>query len=67
MVVVEKCTLLLGEDKHLDLQAALKDLKSKRVDLWKQHYGNVNFLLGYAAAGSQFQWCFLAGVAAKVR
>ena len=66
MVVVKKCTLLLGEDKHLDLQAALKDLKSKRVDLWKQHYEHVTFLLGYAAAGSQFQWCYLAGVAAQV-
>ena len=66
MVIVSKCTLLLGEDKHSDLEAAFKDLREKRADLCSLHYQNVTFLMGYAAAGASFQWCFLPGVAQQV-
>ncbi len=67
MLVAEGCTLMLGEDKHTDLAAAFTDLESKRVDLSGMHYGPVNFLLGYAAAGTTIQWCFLPRHADQVR
>ncbi|DBA97252.1 TPA: hypothetical protein ACH3X1_015000 [Trebouxia sp. C0004] len=39
MLAAESCTLLLGEDKHIDLMAAYEDLNRKRVDLSGMHYG----------------------------
>ncbi|DBA96667.1 TPA: hypothetical protein ACH3X1_015522 [Trebouxia sp. C0004] len=39
MLAAESCTLLLGEDKHIDLLAAYEDLNRKRVDLSGMHYG----------------------------
>lgn len=66
MVILKKCTCLLGEDRHEDLQAALHELKGKRATLTHRHYGDVRFLLGYAAGGPHFQWCFLHGDADKV-
>ena len=59
MLVAENCTLMLGEDKHTNLAAAYADLTRKRVTLSGMHYGPVKFLLGYAAAGTTVQWCFL--------
>lgn len=59
MLIAEKCLLMLGEDKHTDLAAAFADLEKKRVDLSGMHYGPLRFLLGYAAAGTAVQWCFL--------
>ncbi len=67
MLVAEGCTLVLGEDKHTDLAAAFTELERKRVDLSGMHYGPVNFLLGYAAAGTTIQWCFLPCRADQVR
>jgi len=67
MLVAENCTLMLGEDKHTDLAAAYADLGSKRVDLSGMHYGPVKFMLGYAAAGTVVQWCFLPCHADQVR
>lgn len=61
MVIVKKCTCLLGEHKHTDLEAAFKDLSSKRVNLMRLHYQDVQFLVGYAVADTSFQWCFLPG------
>lgn len=66
MVIVKKCTLLLGEDKHEDLQAAFDDLERKRATLMRVHYRDVRFLIGYAAAGTSFQWCFMHAEAHKV-
>lgn len=66
MVVVHKCTLLLGEDMHEDLESAFRDLRGKRATLLRVHYGAVQFLMGYAAAGTSFQWCFLHAAADKV-
>lgn len=59
---MSNCTLLLGEDKWRDLKAAIDDLKAKRKDqpLSRMHYGDVSFLLGYAAAGTKFQWLWLS-------
>ena len=66
MLVAENCTLMLGEDKHMDLAAAYADLSRKRVDLSGMHYGAVKFLLGYAAAGTTVQWCYLPDYADQV-
>ncbi|DBA92527.1 TPA: hypothetical protein ACH3X1_002758 [Trebouxia sp. C0004] len=52
MLAAESCTLLLGEDKHIDLMAAYKDLNRKRVDLSGMHYGPLKVMLGYLAAGT---------------
>ena len=59
MIVVDNCTLLLGEDKCQDIQQAFADLDSKRVSLCRLHYQGLPFLLGYAAAGTRWQWCIL--------
>lgn len=67
-VVVSNCTLMIGEDKWKDLGAAISDLKVKRKDqpLSRMHYGDVSFLLGYAAAGTQFQWFWLSADGCQV-
>jgi hypothetical protein len=67
MLIAENCTLMLGEDKHIDLAAAYADLGRKRVDLSGMHYGPLKFMLGYAAAGTAVQWCFLPCRADEVR
>ncbi len=59
MLVAQRCTLLLGEDKYTNLQAAVTDLERKRVNLSDMHYGPVRFLLGYAAAGTMVRWYYL--------
>ncbi|KAK9840050.1 hypothetical protein WJX74_002569 [Apatococcus lobatus] len=59
MIVIDKCTMLLGEDKCQDIQQAFADLNSKRASLCRLHYQHLPFLLGYAAAGPQWQWCIL--------
>ncbi|DBB09237.1 TPA: hypothetical protein ACH3X3_007820 [Trebouxia sp. C0006] len=59
MLVAENCTLLLGEDKHSDLAAAYQDLNRKRVDLSGLHYGPLKCMLGYVAAETTVQWCFI--------
>ena len=52
MLAAESCTLLLGEDTHIDLMAAYEDLIRKRVDLSGMHYGPLKVMLGYVAAGT---------------
>ena len=66
MAVANMCTLLVGEDKLEDLEAAVADLKEKRVDLERLHYRDVRFLVGYAAAGTRFQWYILPDKADQV-
>ncbi|KAK9829208.1 hypothetical protein WJX72_004497 [[Myrmecia] bisecta] len=57
--IAHQATLLLGEDKWASMMAAINDLKRKLNSLSTLHYGPVNFLLAYAAAGTQFKWFFL--------
>ena len=56
------CTLLLGEEKADRFDEAVKDLVVKRQGqpLSRMHYGDLPFLLGYAAAGFKFQWMWLS-------
>lgn len=61
MIVANRCTLLVGEDKHQNLEDAVSDLKLKRVSILPLHYGEVSFLLGYVAGGTRFQWVFMPG------
>lgn len=66
VVALNKCTLLLGEDKFCVLEDAIKDLKRKRRPLDPAHYGEVRFLLAYAAAGSEFQWLWMSAAGKQV-
>jgi hypothetical protein len=67
MLIAESCMLLLGEDKHSDLAAAYEDLRRKRVSFSGLHYGPLKFMLGYVAAGTTVQWCFIPSHADQVR
>ena len=60
IVVMNQCTLLLGEDKVADIKLAMKDLERKRRPLHALHYGDVRFLLAYAAAGTEYQWLWIS-------
>ena len=66
VVALNKCTLLLGEDKFCVLEDAIKDLKRKRRPLDPAHYGEVRFLLAYVAAGSEFQWLWMSAAGTQV-
>lgn len=66
MVVVNSYTLLLGEEKHCSLSDAIRDLEKKRVGIRPRHYKDVNFMLGYAAAKTLFQWFFIPKSASQV-
>lgn len=59
LVIVDNATLLLGENIHEDLDTAFYELRTKRAPLLRMLYGDVQFLMGYVAAGTSFQWCFL--------
>ncbi len=63
VVIVDNCTLILGESKLTDTTAAVADLASKRIPISPMHYGHVKFLLGFAAAGRLYQWLWLPGAA----
>ena len=57
VIVVNGCTLLIGEDKQAgNLVGAIADLKNKVKGLNIHHYGPVQFLLAYAAAGLEVQF-----------
>ena len=60
IVVMNQCTLLLGEDRAADIKLAMKDLERKRRPLHALHYGHVRFLLAYAAAGTEYQWLWMS-------
>ena len=60
IVVMNQCTLLLGKDKVGDIKIAMKDLERKGQPLHALHYGDVRFLLAYAAAGTDFQWLWMS-------
>lgn len=55
-----------GEDKHESFEAAQRDLERKRADLPEQIHGTINFVLGYAAGGAQFQWFYIPGAKSQV-
>ena len=52
----------LGEDKLQDMKAAIQVAGKRRCKaLSRMHYGEVPFLLGYAAAGDELQCSLLLG------
>lgn len=53
------CTFLVGEDKVDNLHAAEGDLRSKMRLLNPMFYGELKFILGYIAAGTEFQWMYI--------
>jgi hypothetical protein len=59
LVIASGCTLLVGEDKLSSLHATENDLLKKMLPLSTQFYGKVQFILGYIAAGTVFQWVYI--------
>ena len=59
ILIASACTLFVGEDKLNDLYAAEKDLREKIKSLNPMYYGNLQFIVGYIAAGRQFQWVYI--------
>ncbi|CAK9218164.1 unnamed protein product [Sphagnum jensenii] len=59
LVIASGCTLLVGEDKLSSLHATENDLLKKMLPLCTQFYGKVQFILGYIAAGTVFQWVYI--------
>jgi hypothetical protein len=57
VIVVNGCTFLIGEDKQAgNMVGAIADLKNKVKGLNIHHYGPVQFLLAYAAAGLEVRF-----------
>eukprot|EP00611_Tribonema_gayanum_P026520 TRINITY_DN633_c0_g2_i3.p1 TRINITY_DN633_c0_g2~~TRINITY_DN633_c0_g2_i3.p1 ORF type:complete len:498 (+),score=75.44 TRINITY_DN633_c0_g2_i3:332-1825(+) len=57
LVQVNSTTLLVGEEKPLvGLLFAIEDLRKKIVNLNRSHFGDVPFVLAWAASGSQIQF-----------
>jgi len=54
LVIASNCTFLIGEDKKSSLGLAWQDLIKKACPLPSLFYGEVQFILGYAAAGTNF-------------
>eukprot|EP00245_Coleochaete_scutata_P005940 TRINITY_DN1996_c0_g1_i5.p1 TRINITY_DN1996_c0_g1~~TRINITY_DN1996_c0_g1_i5.p1 ORF type:complete len:584 (-),score=89.29 TRINITY_DN1996_c0_g1_i5:252-2003(-) len=56
LILADDCTLLVGEDKKGgNLKGAYDDLRDKLCGLNRLHYGNVPYILAYAASGSRIQ------------
>ncbi|KAH9558299.1 hypothetical protein CY35_06G001100 [Sphagnum magellanicum] len=56
LLTASGCTFLIGEDKLSSLFDAEGDLTAKVRPLSTTFYGELQFILGYIAAGSAFQW-----------
>jgi hypothetical protein len=57
VITVDNWTLLTGEHRSPEkLNVAFNDLKAKVTNLSKSYYGEVPYLLAYAASGSQVQF-----------
>jgi len=56
LLTASGCTFLIGEDKLSSLSDAEGDLRAKVRPLSTMFYGELQFILGYIAAGSEFQW-----------
>ncbi|KAH8966001.1 hypothetical protein BDL97_03G000300 [Sphagnum fallax] len=68
LLTASGCTFLIGEDKLFSLSDAEADLTEKVKPLSTMFYGELQFILGYIAAGSAFQWLSIgkSGVVTRV-
>ncbi|CAM6019566.1 unnamed protein product [Sphagnum balticum] len=68
LLTASGCTFLIGEDKLSSLSDAEADLTAKVRPLSTMLYGELQFILGYIAAGSAFQWLSIgkSGVVRRV-
>ncbi|CAM6048154.1 unnamed protein product [Sphagnum compactum] len=68
LLTASGCTFLIGEDKLSSLPDAEADLTAKVRPLSTMFYGELQFILGYIAAGSAFQWLSIgkSGVVTRV-
>jgi hypothetical protein len=68
VIVVNGCTFLIGEDKQAgNMVGAIADLKNKVKGLNIHHYGPVQFLLAYAAAGLEVQFYTVSANGSQVQ
>jgi hypothetical protein len=68
LLTAYECTFLIGEDKLSSLSDAEGDLRAKVRPISTMFYGELQFILGYIAAGSAFQWLSIgkSGVVRRV-
>jgi hypothetical protein len=68
LLTASGCTFLIGEDMLSSLSDAEADLIKKVKPLSTMFYGELQFILGYIAAGSAFQWLSIgkSGVVRRV-
>jgi hypothetical protein len=68
LLTASECTFLIGEDKLSSLSDAEGDLRAKMRPISTMFYGELQFILGYIAAGSAFQWLSIgkSGVVTRV-
>ncbi|CAK9193437.1 unnamed protein product [Sphagnum troendelagicum] len=68
LLTASGCTFLIGGDKLSSLSDAEADLTAKVRPLSTMFYGELQFILGYIAAGSAFQWLSIgkSGVVRRV-
>ncbi len=68
LLTASGCTFLIGEDKLSSLSDAEADLTARVRPLSTMFYGELQFILGYIAAGSAFQWLSIgkSGVVRRV-
>ena len=59
MIAMNDCTLLIGEHDWDSLHLAMQRLRDKRHEMDVAYYGQLRFLLAYAAAGKKFQWAWM--------
>jgi hypothetical protein len=64
--MANSCTFLMGEDKKRKLQEGIGDLRRKKIKVSRMHYGDVHFIVGYAAAEGRFRWFWLGADQADV-
>jgi hypothetical protein len=68
VIVVNGCTLMIGEDKREgSMIDAIGDIKKKVMGLNIHHYGSVQFLLAYAAAGLRVQFFMVSANGTQVQ
>ncbi|GAQ78157.1 Protein kinase-like domain containing protein [Klebsormidium nitens] len=57
--IAKACTLLIGEDKKRRMLEGVEDLRRKKLKLSMMHYGDLKFIVGYAAAEGIFKWFWM--------
>jgi hypothetical protein len=60
MITDVGCTLMIGKNKWSGIRLGVEDFVKKVGSLLQTHYGLMNFMIGYVAAGNTWQWLYLS-------